>query len=150
LSDLLVFQTGRPKETTGEVVAAVRGRQGENPSEFERRLDTMRSCVVALRDYLCGSTEATHEIVSLMRRYERCLEQIGVVPESVREVVRAVETLDGGAKISGAGTLSGDAAGCLLVHGPANEPGRIPRDLEVYRRQHVELGGEGFRVEEIV
>lgn len=150
-SDLLVFHTGRPEETTGEVVAAVRRRlEEENPNEFEQRLDTMGRCVEALRDYLCGSTEANNKIVSLMRTYERCLEEIGVVPTSVQEVVRAVEALDGGAKISGAGALSGDAAGCLLVHGPALEPGRIPRDLEAYHRQPVELGAEGFRIEEIV
>ncbi len=149
-SDLLVFQTGRPEETTGEVVAAVRRRQEESPNEFEKRLDTMGRCVEALRTYLCVSTEPNNEIVSLMRTYERCLEEIGVVPTSVQKVVRAVESLDGGAKISGAGALSGDAAGCLLVLGPALEPGRIPRDLEVYRRQPVELGAEGFRIEEIV
>jgi hypothetical protein len=83
-----------------------------------------------------------------IRDYQRCLEELGVVPEPIRETIRQVESLGGAAKISGAGSLSGAAAGCLLVHWPEGPPDRLPQGLRDARRQAVELGAEGFRVEE--
>lgn len=149
LSELLVYQTGRPRESTGEVVAAVRRFQADEPTDFESRLDSMQECVESLRGYLCAPSETPDVLVYLMRRYERCLEEMGVVPRQIQKSIRAIEDLGGGAKISGAGALSGDAAGCLLVQGPGRERDRLLDLLRGYRRQHVELGAKGLRIEEV-
>jgi hypothetical protein len=61
--------------------------------------------------------------------------------------VRAIESAGGGAKISGAGSLTGPGAGCLLVVHP--EPGRLAAlsALADLRRLPVRLGAPGLRVE---
>jgi hypothetical protein len=59
-----------------------------------------------------------------------------------------VEAQGGGAKISGAGSLTGSAAGCLLVYWPEGPPAVLPARLCEYQRQAVELGVDGLRVEE--
>jgi hypothetical protein len=64
-------------------------------------------------------------------------------------VVRSIEAAGGSAKISGAGALTGPAAGCLLVYWPDGEPGDTPGGLREYPRQDVVLGADGFRVEDV-
>ena len=63
-----------------------------------------------------GAHRAAHP-----RSAEACLEELGVVPEEVRAVVRRVEAEGGAAKISGAGSLAGPGAGSLLVYHPESE-----------------------------
>ena len=84
---------------------------------------------------------------ALIREFEACLEDLGVVPEAVRETVRRVEDRGGAAKISGAGALTGRGAGSLLVYHP--EPEEIDRwsFLQELTRLDVRLGAAGFRVE---
>ena len=149
LSDLLVYQTGRPRESTGEVVAAVKKLATDDPVRFERRLDVMERCVEALREYLCGSNSQSGILLSVMRSYEKCLEELGVVPNPIGSVIRAVELVGGAAKISGAGALSGSSAGCLLVQPGVGRAEALPEELQGYQRQTVVLGDEGFRIEEI-
>ena len=57
----------------------------------------------------------------MIREFEACLEEFGVVPEPVRRIVRQVEERGGAAKISGAGSLAGPGAGSLLVYHPRPE-----------------------------
>jgi hypothetical protein len=65
----------------------------------------------------------------------------------VRELVRRVEGEGGAAKVSGAGSARGPAAGSLLVYHP--EPERIARwkFLQQLPLHRVVLGGPGFRRE---
>jgi mevalonate kinase len=149
LGDLHVYQTGKPHETTGEVVAAVRRRRDSDPSVVNALLERMGRDVLDLRSQLEMPDRATARTVDLIRDYESCLEVLGVVPVEVQEVIREVEAAGGAAKISGAGTLTGAAAGCLLVYWPSGAPAQPPAPLEQYRRLAVELGVEGLRVEEL-
>lgn len=148
LEELQVYQTGRPAETTGEVVAAVRRRRDEHPERFEGLLDRMGRTVERFRQELGTSAGRADTFRSLIGDYESCLEDLGVVPDEVRETIRDVEAAGGGAKISGAGSLSGPSAGCLLVYWPEGPPAMLPGRLQRYRRLLVELGTEGLRVEE--
>ncbi len=146
-SRIQVLHTGQPSETTGEVVAAVRQLASEDSIGFERLLDRMESCGRDFRQWLRSESGALDRAIASIRDYEACLEALGVVPAPVREAIREVEALGGAAKISGAGALSGDAAGCLLVCWPDAWDGRSPESLSAYNRQHVELGVPGLRCE---
>lgn len=149
LGDLEVYQTGRPSETTGEVVAAVRRFRDKERERFEVLLRRMGHDVVELQRQLELPNPAGLRIAELFRDYEDCLEELGVVPVEVSQVIRQIEASGGAAKISGAGGLTGPGAGCLLVVWPAGAPAELPGRLQSYRPQEVVLGAEGFRVEEL-
>lgn len=146
-SRLQILHTGQPSETTGEVVAAVRQLRSENPTDFEDLLDRMESCVREFREWLMEPAVNLDQAIKSIREYETCLEALGVVPAPVRAAIRKVEACGGAAKISGAGALSGEAAGCLLVCWPDSWDGRSPDSMSAYNRQHVELGAPGLSCE---
>jgi mevalonate kinase len=151
LSNLRVYDTGTPPEPTGAVVAAVRGRRDADPARHEGLLDRIEAAVRAFRDELAregaSGGENPARIVQLFRDCEACLEEMGVVPEAVRAVVRQVEAEGGAAKISGAGSLAGPGAGSLLVYHP--QPERISGwpFLQPFPFHPVCLGAEGLRLE---
>jgi mevalonate kinase len=142
-----VFHTGTPEETTGAVVAEVRRRKGEAPSWFDGLLDRMGRRVIEFHDLLSSGAGRSEDMVEVIRDYENCLEEIGVVPAAVRDVIRRVEGAGGAAKISGAGGLEGPGAGCLLVFWPHPGDDGLPVELETYTRHSVTLGVEGLRLE---
>lgn len=144
-----VFHTGRPSETTGDVVAAVRQSSIESPAAFEKLLDRMESSVREFRAWLTSEAGDLDLAISSIRRFEACLEAMGVVPAPVQQAIREVEARGGAAKISGAGALSGEAAGCLLVCWPDSSGGGPPDCLSAYNLQNVELGVPGLSCEVI-
>lgn len=115
LSRVRVFNSGEPAEATGDVVAFVRRRYDGDPEKYAAVLQRMEEATVTLRQLLEGGEGEVHRLLGLFRQFEACLEELGVVPASVRELVRQVESHGGAAKISGAGALSGMGAGSLLV-----------------------------------
>lgn len=146
LGRLAVYDTGRPPEATGEVVAAVRSRLDADPSWGGLLFDRIEDATRALRDELTAEIEDRKRARELIAACERALEELGVVPEPVRERVRAIEAAGGAAKISGAGSLAGPGAGSLLVYHP--EPKRLEDlpALEGLRRHRVKLGADGLRL----
>lgn len=149
LSRLRVYDTGTPPEPTGAVVAAVRRLKDRDPSGFDRILDRLEACVSGFRKELAQDVEDSTRVSELIRESEACLEELGVVPEAVRAVVRRVEAEGGSAKISGAGSLSGPGAGSLIVY--HSDPARIAgwAFLQPYRHYPVHLGAPGLRRETI-
>lgn len=146
LAGLAVFQTGGPAESTGEVVEAVRRRFASRGSQLEATLDAMEADVRALGEWLSAGDRGAPELLDPMRDFERRLEALGVVPEAVRDLVRRVEAAGGAAKISGAGALTGSAAGSLLVYHPERPP-RTLSCLAALRPFEAALGVAGLRVE---
>ena len=96
-----------------------------------------------------GASADPDRSLHLIREHEACLEDLGVVPEEVRSVVRRVEGEGGAAKISGAGSLSGPGAGSLLVYHP--DPERVARweFLRPFPFYPVHLGAPGFHREDL-
>jgi mevalonate kinase len=152
LAGFAVYDTGVPAESTGEVVAAVRALRDREPEAFERRLERMGAAVDRLTAALTaesgGEKGGPEDVASSIRRFERCLEEIGVVPASIQSRIRAIEARGGAAKLSGAGALSGGGAGSLLVYRP---PGcaALERELAGVAHRAIALGVEGLHVEVI-
>lgn len=123
LRRLRLFHSGAPAESTGEVVAAVRERLRAEPARYEPLLDRMAEMTESLRRELTLEGPSGGRIREAIRTFESCLEELGVVPAPIRDVVRRVERAGGAAKISGAGSLAGPGAGLLLVYSPEGEAG---------------------------
>lgn len=163
LARFRVFDTGTPRQTTGEVVAAVRERLDRDPGlrtaieeigELTRRFRSLleREPGAPTR----SPAEPLAELMELVREVELRLEALGVVPEPVQELIRRIEREGGAAKISGAGALSsptsvegGLGAGSLLVLHP--EPERIPewRFLDDHGLEPLDLrlGAAGLQIQ---
>jgi mevalonate kinase len=147
LRRIAVYDTGTPAEATGAVVAAVRERAVRDPRRHERLLDRIAAATLALRAELTAEAEDPERVVELIRACESGLEELGVVPEAARERVRAVEAAGGAAKISGAGALTGPAAGTLLAYHP--QPDHLVHLPALALPQYpVHLGAAGLRREE--
>jgi mevalonate kinase len=147
LSRLRVYDTGTPAEPTGAVVAAVRRRRDEDPGGHERLLDRIEEATWGLRAELSREEEDAVRVRELIREGEACLEELGVVPGPVRELVRRIEAAGGAAKISGAGSLAGPGAGSLLVyHSEAERISGWPF-LSPLTAHPVHLGAVGLRLE---
>lgn len=129
-----LIDTGRPVETTGEMVAHVKSQISNHKSQFEKlfienEVQTKR-IAVALKE----NDEQT--LIDAMQKGEKTLEDIGVVSKKVIPVIRAVERAGGAAKILGGG---GRAAGVgyLLCYSHKPPAGSMP----------ITLGEEGIRLE---
>jgi mevalonate kinase len=146
---LFLYDTGTPAETTGSVVAAVRARRDAHPETFDRTLQAMADATREWRRALESTAPSPASIVALIRRFEAGLEDLDVVPESVRRAIRAIEEHGGAAKISGAGTLSGRGAGSLLVYDPCRARESAARQLASYLPVEVQLGAQGVRREPV-
>ncbi len=143
-----VYDTGPPAETTGEVVAAVRNLRNREPRGFAETLDAMDSATRVFQATLGEKEPPWPTLLDAVRRFERCLEALEVVPPPVVQVVRRVEAAGGAAKISGAGSLSGSTAGSLIVLWP---PGaRAEADLDTilgdFRLLAARLGADGLEL----
>jgi mevalonate kinase len=147
LRRLRVYDTGTPLESTGAVVAAVRGRRDQDPAGHERLLDRIEAATRAFRSQLEQSNEDSALVVELIRECQACLEELGVVPEAVRSVVRLVEAEGGAAKVSGAGSLAGPGAGSLLVYHHEAERISTWPFLGSYSFHPILLGADGLRRE---
>ena len=105
---MMVVQTGRPRSTTGECVMQVASHFkhttiGEDFAAITNQLDQ----ALQENDFL--------KIQESIRINHRLLDKVGVVPEKVNHFILDVEKLGAAAKVCGAGSVSGDAAGIVLI-----------------------------------
>ncbi len=103
-----LVDTGTPESSTGEAVAWVANWVGEAPvwHDFE-------SVALAIEEALLRRD--AEGLRHWLRANQRLLEEIGVVPASVRRFVAEVEHRGGAAKVSGAGAVRGQKAGMVLT-----------------------------------
>src|SRR4029079_3172395 len=101
LARLRVYDTGTPAEATGAVGAAVRERSRQDPARHAEILDRMEAAARAFRGELLATTDDPERVRQLIREHESCMEELGVVPPTVREIVRRIEAAGGAAKVSG-------------------------------------------------
>ena len=149
LARIRIFDSGRPQESTGEVVAAVRQRRGRDRRGFEERLDRMESLVASLEAAMgaAAASPAQDETPKILRAYEACLESLGVVPPPVRDQLSRLALAGYGAKISGAGALGGSGAGCVLVYDPGVEGASPSTLLQSAAEIPAPLGAPGLTLE---
>ncbi len=120
-NDWYWIHTGTPAVSTGVCVDQVRRHFGESDiwSEFS-------AVTLAMHERLAKG-ESIDELVA---QNHRLLNRIGVVPAPVAALIERIEERGGVAKVSGAGSVQGDAAGLVLTHLPGVTPEQLnlPRD----------------------
>lgn len=129
LNHFCLIDTGRPKETTGEMVAFVKTKKNLQTFLDINEIQTKR-IAVAIKE------KDEKSLIDAMRKGEQTLEDIGVVSKKVIPTIRTVENNGGAAKILGGGGRK-EGVGYLLCYSH-NPPQRsIP----------IVLGEEGVRLE---
>lgn len=142
---LLLCNTGKPHETTGEMVAMVRANYTKDVAGmttiFRRNECACRDIAQAFK-----SGDET-KFVEALKDGEVTLEQMGVVSAYAKNIVQAIMKSGGVAKILGGGGQQ-DGVGYMVVYH------RQPKKLEAIMKQYqvtfepVKIGEEGVRLEQ--
>ncbi|MCL4365870.1 mevalonate kinase [Patescibacteria group bacterium] len=113
--NFILINTGKPKETTKEMVESVSLKFKVQSAKFKRILDMQEQLVKEL--LLAIQTSSGNQLIQIIRAGEKNLERIGVVSPSVKKIIRKIETSGGAAKICGGGGKTG-STGILLCYHP--------------------------------
>lgn len=136
LPRLYILDSGKPVESTGEMVAGVK----EDTVTFV----AMEKVTRGILRYLTGKENVNFG--ELMTENERLLEQLGVVSPQTRELIKKIEKLGGYAKISGAGGAKAGSGILLVLHKDSQVIKRLAKSIKCAIIP-VRLGKEGVKVE---
>lgn len=144
LNHFFLINTGRPKETTGEMVAFVKKKVQKDPEQMQRLLDLNEAQVKRVTVALKEGNES--ELLDAIQAGERTLEGIGVVSEKVTPLIRKIEEAGGAAKILGGGGRA-DGVGFLLCYHLDMKKVETLCAPYHFTLQTIQLGEEGIRLE---
>lgn len=107
---LYLVNTGAPEVTTGQCVAATQ-------AYFNGDVDNLLADFSAVTNAMDHAwlTNSLAQMADAIRANHRLLVRIGLVPEKVQRFIAELELHNLAAKICGAGAISGDHAGVVLV-----------------------------------
>lgn len=144
LPSILLIDSGRSKETTGEMVSYVREKYTRQKSFYESLFkdqeEQTRSLLIALRK---KDKEGINKSVF---KGEQNLEKMGIVGKKAQVIIREIEEAGGVAKISGAGGIK-EGSGIILCIHPENEKLKKIAARFTCPTYEVRLGDEGIRIE---
>jgi len=132
-----LLDTGRPKETTKEMISLVSAKFKINESVYTKLFDENEIQTKRIAVSLKEGNEK--ELMNAMYIGERTLEQIGVVSDKAQSAIRSIEKLGGSAKILGGGGKT-DSVGFILCYIP--DSSKVSKTL-----LPIELGAEGIKLE---
>jgi len=145
LPKFILINTGSAKETTGEMVRKLKIKNEKLKTQIKNQ-KIFKKIEEQTKKMLIGLKENDRKIImTAIRGCERGLEELGVVGEFAKKVVREIEKIGGVAKICGAGGVK-ERSGVLLCY--HQEPARLfslakQFNLEIFE---VRLGEEGVRI----
>ncbi len=106
-----VVHTGRPRQSTAEMVAHVRASHHQNP--------TLIQAIEANTQAFLNQTPDTlteQQFIEYINTNGRLLEQLGVATSISQDISRQIRERGGAAKVSGAGALGEGAGGALVIY----------------------------------
>lgn len=142
--NFILINTGRPKETTLEMVKMVSAKCKVQSVKCKKIFDHQEQLVKELLSALKNTD--SKELIRIIREGEKNLESIGVVSKSSSELIRKIENLGGAAKICGAGGKTGPT-GIVLAYHP--DKSTIKKLAKLYQLPYFSttLGVAGVRQE---
>jgi len=141
LQKIWLVDSGKPEETTREMVEAVK-KQYQINSTLRKYFDE----IGVISDQLQRELEHDRFVPEWIIENERLLEMIGVVGSKAKEMIKGIEQLGGYAKICGAGGVRGGSGVVLAYHADDEKfENWLIKQNYTYFQDH--LGGEGWRIE---
>lgn len=144
LDHFYLINTGRPKENTGEMVAKVMLNAKCQMLKYKKIFDRNEKQVKRIIEALKKSDEEM--LIGAMKKGEQTLEDMGVVSEKVKPLIRDIEKNGGAAKILGGGGVSEGVGFLLCYHTDRKEVEHTSSHYH-YSTQPITLGEEGVRIE---
>lgn len=142
LDNLSVFYTGRPHETTAEMIEIVKEFAQKNPEKFQSFLQKQEMLAKRLQN---GNEKNNVFMITIMKDAQKNLETVGVVSKECKALIKAIEQVEGAAKISGAGGKK-KSSGVVLALGKRKKLFEIAK-LYGLKSEPVFLSTEGVRVD---
>jgi len=144
LDHFFLIDTGKPKENTGFMVGLVREKYEKNAKKYIDLFDINEKQVERILDALKIGDEKT--LLDAIRIGEETLEEMGVVSEKVKPLIRDIEKAGGAAKILGGGGIT-EGVGFLLCYSIHRKTVEENISKYHYSMQPIMLGQEGARLE---
>lgn len=141
---IFLLNTGKPVETTREMVKLVAERHLNRKSYFDIVFRKMELITRKFLDYLLGKKNL--EFGNLVRENEKLLEKLGVISESTKKIIRSIEKIGGAAKISGAGGVKDKSGIVIVYHKDSKKLLRLSKKNK-WDLFSVKMGEEGIRIE---
>lgn len=136
--------TGKPVETTGEMVSLVKDLLKENPKSVQDIFDDQEKLVKKLLAAL--KTGNGDNVQKIIKQGEENLEKLGVVSPFVQKIIREIENSGGAAKINGGGGIKRVTGMLSIYHQNSKSLKKVLKSNNLKPSQVV-LGVEGLRQE---
>lgn len=143
LPGIFLLNTGKPAESTKEMVELVAKRYFARKSNTQNIFNNIETVTKGLLDFLLGGAE---NFEGLIKDNESLLEELGVVSESSKKMIRIIEKEGGCAKVSGAGGAK-KGSGIAIVYHKDIEKLKFLGKKYGYLFKPVKIGEEGVRIE---
>lgn len=144
IPQFVIIDSGRPVETTKEMVASVARLYAKKRKTMEEIFADQENQTKKL--LLTLKTGDNKKLVSVVKKGEDNLEKIGVVSDFAKKIIRDIEILGGAAKICGAGGKKKGSGILLCYHGDLSKIKKIAEKFRLIASL-VKLGEEGIRLE---
>lgn len=141
-----LINTGKPAETTKQMVEIVAAKFKTQGSKFQKIFDDQEKLVKELLSIIQNGDE--NHLIQTIRAGEKNLESLGVVSPFVKTIIRKIEQEGGAAKICGAGGKT-KATGILLAYHPRKSVIEKIAKEENLPYFSTSLGVEGVKIESI-
>ena len=144
LPRMVLMNSGKPRENTGQMVAKVANLYRKNPKKVDAIFQKIEKLTRNFLSFMLQEKEFS--LKDLIYANQRYLEELGVVSGKTRDLIRKIEKIGGAAKITGAGG-SKDNSGILICYHP-----NMKKLLSFVKNQKIEviktrLGMKGVQIE---
>lgn len=142
--DFLIVNSGKPEESTGEMVSLLRKLVNKRPKYVNKIFDKLESLKKLFITAL--SNNAQKAMIAIMKEDVRWLYKLDLVSENTKQIIKDLEEMGAGVSVSGAcGRKSG--SGALIVLN--DDKNKIIKYCQLKNYQYYEIcfGVEGVRVE---
>ena len=116
---LLLIDSGKPIETTAEMLEIVLSSRTKSRDLFQKILDSQENLTNQMIKVLKNWKE--NQFIKILKAAEINLEKLGVVGKYAKSIIRRIEDLEGAAKITGAGGIKKGSGMILAFHKDLNK-----------------------------
>jgi len=140
--NFVLINTGKPQETTKEMVEIVRVKREAERVKFQKIFDNQEKLVKELLFVIKTANEK--DFIRIIREGEKNLERIGVVSHYVKSIIKQIEKSGGAGKICGGGGKTKGTGILLCYHPKKTVIEKIAKSLNLPYFS-VALGVEGLK-----